>query len=269
MHYTEKRFDGNKRLLYAWFQAMHTRIDLMVYVINNETNLTHLAQNIEEEINRIETFANRFDEKSELALVNRNAYTNAVEVSDELLASLSQCQQFHQQSAGYFDITVNSLNHLTNGMNYIELDKEAKSVKFRHPDVLIDLSGYIKGYALGKVVDRLKATGVENALVNVGNSSIYALGNHPFGEGWKISTGEKETTNERSMKNECLSTSGYSENRKWPVKNPITGITIGEGRQVSVLTSEPVVGEVVSKIACLAMGEELENLLKQFDAQII
>jgi len=49
----------------------------------------------------------------------------------------------------------------------------------------------------------------------------------------------------------------------------MTGVVLEEGQQVSVLTSDPVVGEVVSKIACMAKEEELEELLKRFNAQIV
>jgi len=186
MYYSEKRFDGDRRLLYAWFQAMHTRIDLIMHTSDKTIDLTGIAEKAEKETGRIETFANRFDEHSELSHINQNAFTQAVPVSKELFTMLTRCQQFHRQSLGYFDISINSANKLTEGMKYLEVDTEAQSVRFQHEDLKLDLSGYLKGYALGKVVGLLKPGGIGNALINFGNSSVYALGNHPFGKGWKI-----------------------------------------------------------------------------------
>ncbi len=268
MQYTEKWFDGNRRLLYAWFSAMHTRVDLVVHAGEERTDLISIAGKTEKEISRIEAFANRFNKQSELSQVNRQAYNQAVPVSKELFSMLADCQQFHRQSSGYFDVTVNSMNSLAGGMNFLELDSAAKSVKFHHRDLLLDLSGYLKGYALSKVVGLLRSGGIENALINFGNSSVYALGNHPHGKGWRINSEDKGITSDLAFCNECLTTSGFRENREWPVINPLTGTTLGKGKQVSVLTSDSTVGEVVSKIACMAKEEELEELLKRFNAQI-
>jgi FAD:protein FMN transferase len=269
MHYTQKQFDGNRKLLYAWFQAMHTRIDLIVHTGDESIDLMDFVEKAGKETERIEAFANRFDENSELSHINQNAFTQVVPVSEELFKMLSDCQQFHRQSSGYFDISINSTNNLTEGMKYLELDSETQTVRFQHEDLKLDLSGYLKGYALGKMLGLVQLGGIENALINFGNSSVYALGNHPYGKGWKINSEANDLPIDQVLSNECLTTSGFRESREWPVKNPLTGAAPGKGKQVSVLTSDPVVGEVVSKIACLAKKEELEELLKRFNAQIV
>lgn len=269
MHYTQKQFDGNRKFLYAWFQAMHTRIDLIVHTDDETVDLMGIAEKAGKETERIETFANRFDENSELSYINQNAFTRVIPVSEELFTMLADCQQYHRQSSGFFDISINSTNNLPEGMKYLELDPETQSVRFHHKDLNLDLSGYLKGYALGRVVRLLKSGGIENALINFGNSSVYALGNHPYGKGWKINTEDNDLPVDRVLSNECLTTSGHRENREWPVINPLTGAALGKGMLVSVLSSDPAVGEVVSKIACLAKKEELEEFLKRFTAQIV
>ena len=64
---------------------------------------------------------------------------------------------------------------------------EAQSVFFQQAGTTINLSGFLKGYALDKIREILKVHIIANALINMGNSSVLALGNHPVGTGWKVS----------------------------------------------------------------------------------
>lgn len=58
----------------------------------------------------------------------------------------------------------------------------------------INLSGFLKGYALEKIRELLQQYEIENALVNMGNSSVLALGHHPLADGWKVNFGQSAVT---------------------------------------------------------------------------
>lgn len=267
MQYSQKLFGGNNQLLYAWFSAMFTRVDIVIYDSATRNDLMGIIEKIETEIARHESIGNRFDEKSELSIINRNAYQNEMPVSDELFSIISECLEYNQKSLGYFDITVNSLNGFRKGTESIELDEQKHTVRFLHPDVKLDLSGFIKGYALRSAVGILRSGNISNALINLGNSSVCALGSHPYGEGWKVNI--SGTNAECVLYNECLTTSGNESGKQWPVKHPLTGETPENKQPVSVITTDPATGEAVSTAAYLADRTDLSVILKQFDAKIL
>jgi len=267
MQYSQKKISDNKQLFYAWFSAMYTRVDLIFCTEAERKDLKDIAQNISDQIDSIESMANRFNEGSELSTLNAGAYENEMSVSEELFGILADCQSYHQQSSGYFDITVNSLNGYKDGVAAVQLNPEKQTVRFLHPDVQLDLSGYIKGYALRTVKQLLEKENITDALVSMGNSSVLALGNHPFGKGWKVSRPETDTRTTCVLFNECLTTSGNQAQTKWPVLNPLSGKAVEEKSPVSVITDDPAVGEVLSTALYVADNEQKAILLKIFNAK--
>ena len=265
MQYTQQLFDNNKKLFYTWFEAMFTRVDIMICDDGEKNDLVRIVEKIEAEIARIESMGNRFDKNSELSCVNRNAFDSPLLISEELFKILSDCLIFNEKTNGLFDITINSLNELKSGIDAIELNSVSKSVRFLHPDVQLDLSGYIKGYALNSVIKIIDNEQIENALINIGNSSIFAKGNHPCGNGWKI--GIPDTAAECVLHDECLTTSGNSKHKKWPIRNPLNGNVSIKSQPISIITSDPVIGEIISTSAYLASENELASILSIFSAK--
>ena len=268
MQYSQQIFSDNKILFYAWFEAMHTRIDLAMCAEAGAEDLVEIATEIKAEIQKYEEIANRFNPESELSYVNENGFTGKIMViSTELYEILADCKTYKKQTLGYFDISINSLNGYKKDTEAYILDSKNSAVKLSHPDIQLDLSGFIKGYALGKVSQLLEKEEVENALINIGNSSVLAKGNHPFGNGWKISV--PATGNEYVLQNECLTTSGNTDATKWPVINPKTGEIDRSKSSVSVITTCPAIGEVLSTVAYIAAHNELDELLIAFDGKML
>ena len=267
MQYSQKIISDNTQLFYVWFSAMFTRVDMIFYTDASRTDLKDIAQQISDQITRIEAFANRFDEKSELSRLNANGYKNEVPVTEELFRIFTACQEYNKQTFGYFDITVNSLNGFRGAAAAILLNAEKQTIRFLHPDVLIDLSGFIKGYALRTVRQKLQVENIENALINLGNSSVLAMGNHPFGKGWKVSHPETDTNSGCVLFHECLTTSGNKASTTWPVLNPLSGKVVEAKKSVSVITKDPAVGEVLSTALYVAESEEKALILSKFNAR--
>ncbi|NDP20525.1 MAG: FAD:protein FMN transferase [Paludibacter sp.] len=246
---------------------MHTRVDIVFCIDTVRNDLVEIASEIEREIAKYENIANRFNPESELSYVNENAFGKAIAISPELCEILADCRQYNSETFGYFDITVNSQNGCKENTNAFIIQPESNTIEFFRAGIVLDLSGFIKGYTLGKVVQIIKNKDIENALINIGNSSVYAKGNHPHGTGWKIRI--PATGLECTLLNECLTTSGNDEATKYPIINPKNGKIERVKQAVSVITKSPAVGEVLSKVAFLASEFELNRILKKFDGEII
>ncbi len=268
MQYTHKSINGSS-LFYAWFQAMHTRIDVLMYANHSEIILISIAKKIKIEIERLEKLANRFNQNSELSQLNSNAFEKSMPLSNELYQIIEECIQYKDTTLGFFDITVNSANNFTEGISNINLDKVNQTIRFLHPDVQLDLSGFIKGYALREIKQILLNANIKDALVNIGNSSVLAIGNHPHGKGWKINSNQKDISKECELHNQCLTTSGNTNNTKWPIQKPMTRKVIENYPMLSVITEDPATGEVLSKALYTANKKEKLEILNHLKGQII
>ena len=66
---------------YAWFDAMHTRIDIVLCNLDEESS-NILLDNIVNEIQQVELLSNRFDPQSELGRVNLLAALSPYKISN-------------------------------------------------------------------------------------------------------------------------------------------------------------------------------------------
>ena len=71
-------------------------------------------------------------------------------------------------------------------MELVLLDPENLTVRFAREGVMIDLGAIGKGYAIQRAADVLRETGVTNALIHGGTSTIYALGQPPGADAWQV-----------------------------------------------------------------------------------
>ena len=162
-----------------------------------------------DEAQRLDRLLSNYRPQSEWSVVNRTAAGGPVKVSPELFQLLSACLVYSRESEGAFDITVGPLmkiwgfykssGHLAPksdvqaaltkvGYRHIHLDEAAQTVWFDRAGVEMDPGGIGKGYAVDRMVEVLKAKGVERALVAGSSSSIYGLGAPPDQpEGWEVS----------------------------------------------------------------------------------
>lgn len=242
---------GGASLLYAWFEAMHTRIDLLLYHLDfSERELLLLADGIQEEVVRIEAFGSRFLPCSEVSAVNTSIPGEWTNVSVELLQIIIDCMDYAVKTDGLFDITASPESRGISLSEKLEVDVNRCAVRRLSESVRIDLSGYLKGYALGRCVNLLRKGGINDALLSFGNSSVYGMGNHPCGDGWPVST---KFCPEKVYRlcNTCLTTSGNYAEGRMHIVHPLTGELIGGKKEVSVLTDRPEEGEVMSIVRFL------------------
>ena len=239
---------------------MGTRLD--VVMIGNEYLLSEVWEKLLAETDRLHRMLNRFDPASELSRVNNKAFTYPVKLNAELWQILSDIKKYHQNTFGFFDITLRDFNQVI-------LDEANKTVAFTEKDISLDLGGYAKGFALEQIRKIFFSAGVTQALVNFGNSSVLAIGSHPLGKYWGVGVenplqkGKQLKTYELS--NQSLSTSGNTMQHTKHIINPRSGIYTSERKLVSVISSNAVDAEILSTAIMVADEASISSMKKKFN----
>lgn len=239
---------------------MGTRLELLL--IGKEKSVGEQIWNqITEEIQRLDRLMNRFDPESEIYALNSRISTMAVVVSDELWEILTDCYRYYQLTSGYFDISLQDFSS-------VEFNESNHTLSSSLKSLTLDLGGYGKGYALEKIKGILNSYGVENALVNFGNSSVLGVGTHIHGNYWAIGIQDPESGTDVGvvhLKESSMSTSGNSPRNQAHVINPMTQ-TVFTGRQlVTVHAPNALDAEVLSTALLVMETEERESVLSHFN----
>jgi thiamine biosynthesis lipoprotein len=216
--------------------AMGSTYSIAVYGYDR-VQMQNAVQAAFDEARRLDDLLSNYKPASEWSEVNRFAAQRPVSVSPELFQLLSACVQFSRASEGAFDITVGPLMKVWGfykgtgrlphraevaaalqkvGYRHIVLDRAAQTVRFDRDGVQIDPGGVGKGYAVDRMVDVLKAKGIQIALVAGSASSIYGLGAPPTeARGWRVQIRDprdsRKIVAEAYLKNQSMSTSGSYE----------------------------------------------------------
>lgn len=210
-----------QNMLYSWFSAMHTRVDIIIIGKKNKDELLSVIGNIHDRITQIESIGNCFDPSSELARFNAG-FLPKEQLSEELSTILDQCDQWKETTGGIFDVAV-----------------EGK----------VNLSGFLKGYALDAIRPILEKHGINNALINCGNSSVLALGNQQGDNGgWRVANNQGE---QFVLHDECLTTSGNDSPDRRHIINPLTHQYVEGQRMISVVTKSGAEGEVRATVGII------------------
>lgn len=253
---------------YSSFDTMHSVAEI-VLPFYSEDRSRAIIEEIWARTKEANDKFNRFDKGSPLALVNKMAAEEAVAVDDELFMVLEMCRVFCNSTDGYFDITANRVSRsASKGVKNFDLDGGSHTVRFAEPSVKLDLGGFAKGYALENACNILKRENVTCALLNFGNSSIFALGAHPYGEYWPISVehpyfrGKCAYTFE--LKDCALSISGKNGRGVEHIIDPATGDRVVRDEIVAVTGPSPMACEVLSTALYVAPREKRSDILARF-----
>ena len=253
------------RLYYTWFSAMHTRVDFLLWTDEAESFLDGFSDRAYREILRIETVANAFDPSSELSLVNQHACEGWISVSPELYNILSLAISYNRKTFGLFDVTSGSVPFDSECIFHVELSNPYQ-VRFTRPGVQINLSGFIKGYALECIRSLIRETPIIGALINMGNSSIMGIGSRGEGLPWEVPY-DKDGIQKVELRDECLTTSGNDTSERRHILNPRTGCLLQGKRSTAVITSDGIEGEILSTAFFIANTEERRRLMASFDVR--
>lgn len=236
-----------------------------------------------QEMHRIDRTMSPHKPDSELSIVNRDAATRAVPVSDEMARLIARAADFSRLSAGAFDITFAAVGNLYDyrqgvrpteselaaaraaiGWQRLVLDAQARTVRFARPGMRIDLGGFAKGHAIDNAAIILRARGIEHAMVSAGGDSR-VIGDRR-GRPWTIGVRDPRRPGEvvamLPLEDTSISTSGDYERyfdaegvRFHHVIDPQTGKSPSCIQSVTILADDGLTCEALSKIV-FVMGIE-------------
>lgn len=260
-------------VVYATFGAMHTRVELLAVGLDEEQGRGLMAE-AEREVKRLERLFNRFDSRSPLAVVNMTAIGQSVKVDDELFMALELCEVFRRATAGYFDVTAadDGVDAVSDGSGGYALDGKEHSVRILREGARIDLGGFAKGYAAESVRRIFEQAEVRQAVINFGNSSIVAMGHHPYGEWWPIGIEHRKVKSavarEVKLKDGAMSVSGRAESGEYHIIDPMTGNRAVGEELIVVEGRSALVAEMLSTALYAAPRNRRAAIMAQYEGYV-
>ncbi|HSG65349.1 MAG TPA: FAD:protein FMN transferase [Gammaproteobacteria bacterium] len=229
---------------------MGTRVSVDLW-LEDALRGRELVGEVLDEYRRIDAAMSTYKDTSELSLVNRDAARAPVRVSGELFALVQRALELSEASGGAFDITYESVGYLYDfrahqrptraaidahmaAIDYrlVLLDESDSTIAFARSGVRINLGGIAKGYAVEHAAERLRAAGVEHAMLNAGGDTR-VLGDRrgrPWIVGIRHPRVADEVVTRLPLQDEAISTSGDYERffeeggrRYHHILNPTTG----------------------------------------------
>lgn len=277
-------------LYYNHGQVMGTRLDVIFQGQDSKVADNAFA-GLMNELFRLDKMMNKFDEYSQVSMINKLAYIKTLNLDKELFNILLKCKEYHKRTSGLFDISLGNLADIVKsgriensdiqitelientGMDNLLLEENDSSVRFLKPEMNIDLGGFGKGYALDCIRSLLKSNEISNAFISFGHSSVMALGNHPQGSGWRAGIQHiykpLESVYSFDLHNESVSTSGPNP-LAGDLSNPSHVIHPGKGmvknrqQHISVKSASATDAEVLSTALLIADAGEIQAMLSAF-----
>lgn len=171
----------------------------------DQARARQLIGRVSDEIARLENVFSLYRENSALTILNRDGVLAAPPI--DLVRLLSEARVYSEATGGAFDITVQPLwdlyaHHFRNRttvatgpsrqeisraldrVDYQAVAVETGRIAFEKPGMAITLNGIAQGYITDRVADLLRAEGMDEVLIDIGE--IRALGKHPTGRPWNV-----------------------------------------------------------------------------------
>lgn len=157
------------------------------------------------EIERVERLFSSYESGSVVSKMNREAFRKPTQVNDEVMSLIKDAISIGKESGGAFDITIGKLIELWDfdhggkvpekqilddivrkvGNNNLIIEDIYTKVGFNNDGIRLDLGGIAKGWAVDCAVEKLKALGIEAAIVDAGGD-LRLVGVHPGKDHWRI-----------------------------------------------------------------------------------
>lgn len=262
----------------------HAHIKIKIPVFSSEAFFDVLFGILEE----VDRKYNSYQPGSYIDRINRNA-GQWTEVDEETVALLKETIRWSDFFQGAFDITIMPLIRLwgfyrSEGLTVPTqeaIEETRKRVDYRRieidgsrvrigKDQEIITGSFLKAYAVDKMVATMQREGLDDAIINAGGSTIYALcnENHPA---WPVNVRETEEDRllfQLPLAHGCYTTSSQENTfvdidgkRYGHILNPLTGFP-SDNRQVGILTDNCMQGDILSTGLFL---EDRHGFAKQID----
>jgi thiamine biosynthesis lipoprotein len=252
------------------------------------------------EMHRIDEMMSPYRESSELSAMNRGAGAGPVAVSTELAMLLQRSAEVSRMTNGAFDITYASAGRFYDyrkgirpdeaqlaaavqaiDYRYVQIDREAGTVRFAHPEVYVDLGGIAKGHAVDRGIELLLERGIDQAMITAGGDSRI-IGDRR-GQPWTVGVQDPRKAGAMAvllpLEDIAVSTSGDYQRfferdgvRYHHILDPTTGDSAREVRSVTILGPDATLTDALSTsvfVLGVRAGLMLIDSLDGIDAIII
>jgi FAD:protein FMN transferase len=252
-----------------------------------------LAEFADSHLRSQERLMSRFDSFSPISELNQRAGEEPITVPPALWKILALCHSHWQRTRGAFDITQWPFNQLwrenvqrgevpsdesiqqtrrITGMEQLQFDDAARTLKFATEGIVLDLGGFGKGYALEPLARHFREQGVARAFFSFGESSVTVIGSHPHGSAWPVGIANmfhpETAVHTFQLRDASLSTSGTAPfNQTGGPQNfghiisPRDGRPIEGYRTMSVAAPSAVDAEVLSTALLVTPEAERTEIL--------
>lgn len=160
-----------------------------------------------EALRDFEKKTDRYEEGSEVSLINRYAGISPVRVSEDVFSLIAKAKEMCSFTCGAFNPLLGRISDMWNfnssdhhipssaelacivlaasDISSLVLDEEKLTVYLASDSLSLDLGGIAKGYASTLAASMLENMGIERAIINLGGN-VYAVGSRSPSEGWRI-----------------------------------------------------------------------------------
>jgi FAD:protein FMN transferase len=250
-----------------------------------------LAQRSIAELRRLERLFSLYREDSALVDLNRRGVLEAP--AAELVELIGEAQRYGALTGGAFDPTIQPLwtlyaDHFSKSDAASDgppaAGVKAALAKVGHERVLVSrdrialahgmaltLNGIAQGYITDRVVELLRAGGIEHSLVDMGESR--AIGSHPDGRPWEAGISDPDNPTRIvetvSLVDQAAATSGGygfrfdAQGRFNHLLDPKTGESAKRYKSVTVVMPTATAADALSTAFSLLPAESIGKVLKK------
>jgi thiamine biosynthesis lipoprotein ApbE len=272
------RSSENQLLVYKKKYIMGTVFEIAAY----DQTSQHASDALEkafQEIVRVDNLLSNYKTDSALSYLNRSAHFHAEKVPSDLYRVVEESVRFSKLSSGKFDISVAPLVDLWKaaiageGTPSLARQQAAKDcvgyekIELTPPDQItfhsscmqLDLGAIGKGYAVDRAAQVLHSSGIHNALINAGGSTILAIGSPPGQSAWLVHLRDPshKVDPQVMLKDETVSTSEQTapsllgDDSTGHIIDPDTGRPLRTEFAVSVIAQTGTVSDALSTTSLL------------------
>ncbi len=247
------------------------------------------------EARRLERLFSLYRQDSALVALNRSGVL--VAPPPEFVSLLAECRRYAALSSGAFDPTVQPLwalyaNHFgmrggaSAGPSSHEIEQalphigfqrlrfDRDRIVFMRAGMALTFNGIAQGYITDRVVDVLRAGGINHSLVDMGEARV--LGSRPEGGPWRVGIADPEQPSAAhevlDVIDQAVSTSaGYgfrfdAGGRFNHLFDPRTGLSPNRYRSVTVIAPTATAADALSTAFSVMAIERIDAALKQIGA---
>ncbi|BCZ44600.1 FAD:protein FMN transferase [Clostridium gelidum] len=246
-----------------YYEKSNIVMDTAVTLSASGANSKEAVEESFKKLDEINEMASTNIETSDIYKINNASGKSYVKVHPEIFKMIETSIKYSKLSDGAWDITLGPIIDLWGigtdnerlpsdeeikaklplvGYDKISINENDSSIMLQKEGMALDLGGIAKGFAADEVLKIYKKYNIENGLINLGSSSIYALGKNKDNKEWSVGIKHprSEDPNEYmgiiKLSNESLSTSGdyeryfIKDNKRYHhILDPKTGYPVDNG----------------------------------------